>query len=57
MTRLDQLFERPTVAKAEAALRRAVMAEAQCGAMRAVYAIRDRYKDLSEPRHPVTKWP
>lgn len=57
MTRLDQLFERPSVARAEAALRRAVMAEAGWSAMRAVYAIRDRYKDLAEPRHPVTKWP
>ncbi len=53
----EHLFQRPEVRSAERALKEAVQKAATCTSMQAVYALRDHYRDLAEPRHRVTKWP
>jgi hypothetical protein len=53
----DELFKRPDIRSAERALKDAIQRAASCTSMQATYVLRDHYRDLSEPRHRVTKWP
>ena len=53
---IERLFARPDIAEAEERLRRLVAVAAQTSCIGATQLLRDHYRDVADPRHPVTRW-